>query len=122
MSDLVTIDVTDGVADVRLNRPEKYNALSGAMFDAVIEAGETLRDAGDVRAVVLSGNGPGFCAGLDMSSFQGMADAAEAGEEVGGGLLAKDERVENHAQRPAYIWKTLPMPVIAALHLSLIHI
>ena len=116
MSDIVTIDINCGIADVRLNRPEKYNALSGDMFKAIIEAGESLASAKDVRAVVLSGNGPGFCAGLDFDSFQGMADAAESGGDVGSGLLQRDERPENHAQRPAYIWKTLPMPVIAAVH------
>ena len=116
MSDIVTIDIDCGIADVRLNRPEKYNALSGDMFTAIIEAGESLASAMDVRAVVLSGNGPGFCAGLDFDSFQGMADAAESGSDVGSGLLQRDERPENHAQRPAYVWKTLPMPVIAAVH------
>jgi len=116
MSDIVTIDIDCGIADVRLNRPEKYNALSGDMFTAIIEAGESLASSMDVRAVVLSGNGPGFCAGLDFDSFQGMADAAESGSDVGSGLLQRDERPENHAQRPAYVWKTLPMPVIAAVH------
>ena len=116
MSDIVTIDIDCGIADVRLNRPEKYNALSGDMFTAIIEAGESLAATMDVRAVVLSGNGPGFCAGLDFDSFQGMADAAESGSDVGSGLLQRDERPENHAQRPAYVWKTLPMPVIAAVH------
>ena len=116
MSDIVTIDIDCGIADVRLNRPEKYNALSGDMFTAIIEAGESLASAMDVRAVVLSGNGPGFCAGLDFASFQGMADAAESGDDVGSGLLQRDERPENRAQRPAYVWKTLPMPVIAAVH------
>ena len=116
MSDIVTIDIDCGIADVRLNRPEKYNALSGDMFSAIIEAGESLASSLDVRAVVLSGNGPGFCAGLDFDSFQGMADAAESGSDVGSGLLQRDERPENHAQRPAYVWKTLPMPVIAAVH------
>ena len=116
MTDIVTIDIDCGIADVRLNRPEKYNALSGDMFTAIIEAGESLASAMDVRAVVLSGNGPGFCAGLDFDSFQGMADAAESGDDVGSGLLQRDERPENRAQRPAYVWKTLPMPVIAAVH------
>ena len=78
MSDLVTITKSDGVADVRLNRPDKYNALSGEMFEAIIEAGESLRDAKDVRVIVLSGNGRGFCAGLDFSSFQGMAGTPNA--------------------------------------------
>ena len=78
--ELVTIDIRDGVADVRLNREQKYNALSPEMFTAIIEAGESLALAKDVRAVVLSGNGKGFCAGLDMASFAAMADQ-DMGEE-----------------------------------------
>lgn len=116
--DLVTIDVSGGIADVRLNRPDKYNALSGDMFKAIIDAGESLMEAKDIHAVVLSGNGRGFCAGLDVTSFAGMADAAEAGSNSGTAesLLHRDERPENFAQRPAYIWKQLPMPTIGAIH------
>jgi enoyl-CoA hydratase/carnithine racemase len=115
MTELVTTTTRNGVADVRLNRGEKYNALSGEMFRAIIGAGERLMEARDVRAVVLSGNGPGFCSGLDFESFQAMATA---GAEGGGAskMLARDTRPENAAQRPAYIWKQLPMPVIAAIH------
>jgi enoyl-CoA hydratase/carnithine racemase len=117
MADLVTISIEGGVADVRLNRPEKYNALSPQMFQAIVEAGDRLATAREVRAVVLSGNGPGFCAGLDMASFQGMAGGSSSG---GGsstsGLLKRDERPENFAQRPAYVWKRLPVPTIVALH------
>jgi enoyl-CoA hydratase/carnithine racemase len=116
MSDLVTIDTVDGVADVRLNRPEKYNALSGDMFKAIIEAGVQLAEAKDVRAVVLSGNGRGFCAGLDMDSFQGMADSDSGGGSSADALLSRGDGPENHAQRPAWVWKTLPVPVIAAIH------
>ena len=58
--DLVTISIDCGVADVRLNRPEKYNALSPEMFRAIIDTGEKLSLAKEVRAVVLSGNGRGF--------------------------------------------------------------
>jgi len=116
MTELVTIDIDQGVADVRLNRVDKYNALSPDMFQAIIEAGESLADNRQVRAVVLSGNGRGFCAGLDMGSFQGMAGNEGGGGSSTGGLLKRDERPENHAQRPAYVWKRLPMPVIAAIH------
>ena len=115
-SDLVQIDVSGGIADVRLNRPEKYNALSPEMFSAIIDAGEQLAQAKEVRAVVLSGNGPGFCAGLDMGSFASMAgDDAQQGVDA---LVASadDERPENRAQRPAMVWKRMPVPVIAALH------
>ncbi len=116
MSDLVTIDTRGGIADVRLNRPEKYNALSRDMFQAIIEAGEHLAEAKDVRAVVLSGNGRGFCAGLDMASFQGMAETEEGRKGAAESLLSLTDGPENTAQRPAYIWKTLPVPVIAAIH------
>ncbi len=112
MTDLLTIEVADGVADVRLNRPDKYNALTPAMFRAIIDAGERLAEAREVRAVVLSGNGRGFCAGLDMGSMQRLAESEPNPDE----LLERDERPENHAQRPAYVWKRLPVPTIAALH------
>ena len=123
MTDLVTVEVTDHIADVRLNRPEKYNAISPQMFDALVNAGDSLLTRNDVRVVVLSGNGPGFCAGLDMNSFQGMADRAseasskrEVGQAVVEGKIDLSDRPENRAQRAAYVWKQLPMPVIAALH------
>lgn len=115
-SDLVTIDIQNGIADVRLNRAEKYNALSQDMFDAIIEAGQSLASADDVSAVVLSGNGRGFCAGLDMASFASMSDGPRKPKSDTDSLLAKDERPENRAQRPAMIWKQLPMPVISSLH------
>ena len=112
MPDLVTIATKDGVADVRLNRPEKYNALSPQMFAAITEAGESLMDATDVRAVVLSGNGRGFCAGLDFSGFAAMAGDGRGGSVPS--LKARDG--ESAGQRPALVWKRLPMPVIAAIH------
>lgn len=119
---LVTIDINDGVADVRLNRPEKYNALNQPMFKAIIDASEQLRQNNSVRAVVLSGNGRGFCAGLDMDSFAKMGEREQAqahdaaGQSETQSLLDTDGRVENFAQRPALVWKYLPVPVIAALH------
>lgn len=115
-ADLVTIDVKNGIADVRLNREEKYNALSQEMFDAIIEAGQSLAAADDVSAVVLSGNGRGFCAGLDMGSFASMSDGSRKSNSDTDSLMKKDERPENRAQRPAMVWKQLPMPVIASLH------
>jgi enoyl-CoA hydratase/carnithine racemase len=118
MADLVTIDKSGGVADVRLNRPDKYNALSPDMFEAIIAAGQSLLAAKDVRVVVLSGNGRGFCAGLDFSSFQGMAGAPRASGGASDANLFKrtSAEPENRAQRPAMIWKRLPMPVITAIH------
>lgn len=115
MADLVTIDLKNHIADVRLNRPDKYNALSTEMFAAISEAGESLIDNPDVRAVVLSGNGRGFCAGLDMANFAKMDDG-EREDPPQDNLLARDDRPENFFQRPGYIWKRVPVPVIGAIH------
>ncbi|MCB1646808.1 MAG: crotonase/enoyl-CoA hydratase family protein [Pseudomonadales bacterium] len=115
MSDLVTIDISeDGIADVRFNRVDKYNALSPEMFQAIISAGEDLAKNKSVRVVVISGNGRGFCATLDMASMQGMA--GDRSSNSTSTLMDRDERPENHAQRPAYVWKRMPVPVIAAIH------
>jgi len=107
MSDRVTVNLQDGIADVRLNRPEKLNALDPAMFAALVDAGKCIAADASVRAVVLSGEGRGFCAGLDFKSFLGE----------GGDLLAREaESVANRAQRAAWIWHEVPVPVIAAIH------
>ena len=75
MNDRVTVSTEDGVADVRFVRTDKMNALDDKMFEAIIEAGTTLKSDKHVRAVVLSGEGKAFCAGLDMGNFQRTADA-----------------------------------------------
>jgi len=75
----VTIRISGGVADVRLNRPEKLNALDHSMFEALVAAGERLAGERGVRAVVLSGEGRAFCAGLDFEAFAAMAEEARAG-------------------------------------------
>jgi enoyl-CoA hydratase/carnithine racemase len=109
----VTVQVTDGVADVRLNRPDKRNALDNAMFAGLIGAGERLKSEPGVRAVVLSGEGPDFCAGLDFGSFQAMRDGERLSLQVDvppGHGLAKAT-----GQRAAYVWTEIPVPVIAAV-------
>ncbi len=113
MTDLVTIEIVEGVADVRLNRPDKYNALSPEMFRSLVDAGERLAELRELRAVVLSGNGRGFCAGLDMRSMQGLGDA---NRKTSGALMQTAEGPANFGQRSAYVWKALPVPSIAAIH------
>jgi enoyl-CoA hydratase/carnithine racemase len=110
----VSVSVTDGVADVRLNRPEKRNALDPAMFAGLVEAGERLRSDVSVRVVVLSGEGPDFCAGLDFTSFQAMT----VGERLSATaqLPPSDGPAKATGQRAAYVWAELPVPVIAAVH------
>jgi enoyl-CoA hydratase/carnithine racemase len=117
MSDRVTIDVADGVADVRLNRPDKMNALDAAMFAALVEAGDQLAADPGVRVVVLSGEGRGFCAGLDIAAFMGAASADAPASESFSVLGGRTEdRIANVAQQVAYTWTELPVPVIAAVH------
>jgi enoyl-CoA hydratase/carnithine racemase len=116
MSDRVLVSIDAGVADVRLNRPDKLNALDGAMFAAVAEAGAALKGDPSVRAVVLSGEGRAFCAGLDFSAFQAMggdAAAAEAPSEANIG--ATDGRETHLGQQASWVWRELPVPVIAAI-------
>lgn len=106
MNDRVSVSVDAGVADVRLTRPDKMNALDAAMFEALIETGRALAADASLRAVVLSGEGRAFCAGLDVSSFGG-----------GTNLFARgDESPANRAQRAAWVWTEVPVPVIAAVH------
>ena len=81
MSDRMHVQVADGVADVRLNRPEKLNALDPAMFEALVNTGRELATEPSLRAVVLSGEGRGFCAGLDFASFMGMGGLHGGGGE-----------------------------------------
>ena len=76
--DRIRVTVEGGVADVRMVRTDKMNALDNAMFQALADTGESLKTRKDVRAVVLSGEGRAFCAGLDMGNFAQMANAAAA--------------------------------------------
>src|SRR3954466_6444107 len=106
MSPRVTIEVSDHVALVTLNRPEKHNALDGAMFEGSVEAAEQVARLPEVRAVVLHGAGPSFCSGLDVSAF-GSLDA----------ILDRPEgQRANVAQRTCTGWIDVPAPVIAAIH------
>ncbi len=66
MNDRVKVEITNGVADVRLVRTDKMNALDDAMFSALIETGEALKTTAGVRAIVLSGEGRAFCWGVVM--------------------------------------------------------
>ncbi|HUN33693.1 MAG TPA: crotonase/enoyl-CoA hydratase family protein [Trebonia sp.] len=109
----VTVTVTDGIADVRLNRPDKRNALDVAMIAALVSTGEQLKTMPGVRVVVLSGEGQDFCAGLDFSLFEAMRDGNRLSALAQ--VPPSDGPAKAVAQRAAYIWAELPMPVIAAI-------
>ena len=105
----VIVTITDGVADVRFNRPEKRNALDYPMFDGILGAAEQIANDPGVRVVVLSGEGKAFCAGLDTSLLSQMA-----GDRIGRSSEFRDLRVD--APRAVRVWTELSVPVIAAGH------
>lgn len=114
MEDRVSISVENHIADVRLNRADKMNALDPAMFQGIIAAGKRLTEINGVRAIVLSGEGRSFCAGLDMASM-----ASGGGDPSGGSAKLLTDRTQGNAndfQAVAMQWRSLPIPVIAAVH------
>ena len=120
MNDRVTVTIEDGVADVRLVRTDKMNALDNAMFEALVGAGERLKTEKGVRAVVLSGEGRAFCAGLDMGNFGRMAEGprgqSTTTERSDEALGARTHGDANRAQYAGWVWREVPVPVIAAVH------
>ncbi len=119
MEERVKVEVTNGVADVRLVRADKMNALDDAMFSALVETGEKLKTQKGVRVVVLSGEGRAFCAGLDMGNFGKMASGERSGSRQNTDSLVATGRTEggsNRAQHAVMVWRELPVPVIAAVH------
>ncbi|MGY4161688.1 enoyl-CoA hydratase/carnithine racemase [Bradyrhizobium sp. USDA 4461] len=117
MEDRVSISISDGIADVRLVRADKMNALDAAMFEALVAATDRLSKEKGVRVVVLSGEGRAFCAGLDMGRFAAMKDG---GNGVPGGanrdLTIRTHGKANAPQQAVWGWRQLPVPVIAAVH------
>lgn len=115
MNDRISITMLeDGIADVRMTRVDKMNALDSAQWTALVEAIETLKAMAGLRVVVLSGEGRAFCAGLDLSSMQ--SDREPGGSSAGGSLADRTHGIANNAQYAAWGWRELPVPVIAAVH------
>jgi enoyl-CoA hydratase/carnithine racemase len=104
------VSVAEHVAEVVLHRPEKHNALDRPMFDALSGAIDEVAAAPGVRAVVLRGEGPSFCSGLDFPSF------VAAGSGPNELFVRREGEPANLAQRVTYGWRALPVPVVAALH------
>lgn len=117
MEDRIQVTITNGVADVRMVRVDKMNALDDAMFQALIDTGERLKTEPSVRAIVLSGDGRGFCAGLDMGNFAKMAEGPR--KASAGDVLLNPKRTQggsNRAQHAVMVWREQTVPVIAAIH------
>lgn len=109
MADRVLVEFRDHVATVTLNRADKRNALDVAMFDGIVEAAGKVATAEDVRAVVLSGDGVSFCAGLDLGALM------TSPEEIERLLRREPDSLTNLVQEVAWAWRALPVPVIAAV-------
>jgi enoyl-CoA hydratase/carnithine racemase len=114
MNDRVVIQLdSDGVADVRLNRADKMNAIDSAMIEGILAAQDRLRAERRLRVVVLHGEGRAFCAGLDISRFAAMG-AEGSGRNYT--LAGRTHGIANAPQQSAWGWRDLPVPVIAAVH------
>lgn len=113
--DRVRITMADGIADVRMTRPDKRNALDTDMFLALSEAGDWLREASGVLVAVLSGEGPSFCAGLDFATMAAIGGAAEERPPGNPGEM-RDGRITHLGQQVCWVWQEVPVPVIAAVH------
>jgi enoyl-CoA hydratase/carnithine racemase len=114
MHDRIRLTIAGGIADVRLNRADKMNALDPAMFKAIADTGARLKEDPSVRAVVLSGEGRAFCAGLDVERITAITQGSSLLPFAD--LTKRTHGVANFAQHIVWIWRELPVPVIAAVH------
>ena len=126
MNNRIELTIEDHIAHVKLSRADKMNALDSEMFAAIPMVGEQIRQDKRVRAVVLSGDGGNFCAGLDKSNFtsilgkQGVAiddkQGVALGDEKPAMVLAdRTHGMSNALQYVVWMWRELPMPVLAAI-------
>src|SRR4051812_35036259 len=102
MSEVVLFEVGDGVARVTLNRPDRLNAWTGEMERAYFGALDECARREDVRAIVVTGAGRGFCAGADMDDLEAIGS--------NGGQAAP------HDPRPPTFPLPVPKPVVAAIN------
>jgi enoyl-CoA hydratase/carnithine racemase len=107
-----------GIVELRLNRPDKLNALNDALFERLVTATEALHRDPSVRVVIITGEGRAFCAGLDLATFRTFAAEAEAGERPFGtpGEAGSGRRQPGRGQRVVRALRTMPVPVIAAIN------
>jgi len=110
MSTRLQTSIENHVAEVRLNRPEKHNALDMEMFDELASAGQRLSAERSVRAVVLAGAGDNFCAGIDLGIFSEPGDAIDPAS-----MAPQAGSDANRFQRAAYAWREIPVPVVCAI-------
>lgn len=110
MSDLIKIIPHDGnIVEVQLNRPDKRNAMSFALLRELLKTGEELKNDRFLRAVILTGAGQSFSAGIDLSDLQNPKNSLMA-------LWELSRPGPNLFQKVFLVWRDLPVPVIASIH------
>jgi len=107
----IIIEKDSHVAIVRFNRPEKMNALDKEQFNEIINVGEQLNADPSIRAIVLTGEGKAFCAGLDIGAQFSGSDDMEINQ-----LTSRTYGISNLWQKVVWQWREMPVPVIAAVH------
>jgi len=118
INDRIELTVEKHVAHVQFSRPEKMNALDDKLFAAIPAAAQKIRDDQSIRAVVVSGAGGNFCAGLDKSNFTKLLkknDMELSSVEAPTKLADRTHGIANAVQYAVWAWRELPMPVIAAV-------
>lgn len=111
MTERLEIAIENHVAHVTLARPDKHNAVDMQMFDELGAVGDRLSAEPTVRAVVLSGSGDNFCAGIDVSVFSDPNSRIDPAS-----MAPLDGSIANRFQRAAYAWREIPVPVICVIH------
>ena len=108
----------DHVTEIRLDRPEKRNAINGEMMEGLRHAVAEVAADPSCRVVIVHGSGRSFCAGLDMANFAEMAGGRLSGDtdSVREALADRSPQGANRAQQVGWAWRELPVPVIAAVH------
>lgn len=99
----------NGIVEVQLNRPKKHNAMSFLMIDELIATAKSIKKDKSIRAVLLSGAGQSFCAGIDLNDLKIPKNRISA-------FFSLISPFENRFQKVSLIWSSLPIPVIAVIH------
>jgi enoyl-CoA hydratase/carnithine racemase len=106
----VLYEVADHVATITLNRPHRRNAISVRMLELLSQHFSAADDDGDVRAIILTGAGKGFCSGLDIKDAMSGSGIGGTGGSGGGGSFMQTRNL------PTVILQEIDTPVIAALN------
>ncbi|MBT6124295.1 MAG: enoyl-CoA hydratase, partial [Halieaceae bacterium] len=117
MSSVIEVTINNHVAHLQLNRPDAHNAIDGAIMNGLLGFARKMMDPGEIRAVVISGKGKSFCAGIDMNSFAEMASGELNSErrDVTAAMADLSPAGANRMQQLGWLWQEVPVPVIAAI-------